>query len=351
MKYFLFLLFVCNWIEPICAQKNADCSSAMEICKKQNYNIDHTGGEGANRKEADFVACFMNGENFGQAEENSTWIKFEVKQSGSLTFVITPQNPTDDIDFVVFKLPSNGNCDQKQIVRCMAAGDQEAEAGKSPCMGKTGLRAGEKDTSEDAGCGDPDDNTWLAPLKVAKGEKYVILVSNVSSAGPGFSINFGGTAKLPCDEEPKAQPDKNPVKEPTKPIIKPAPPIVNTLPNNPTPPPTAIRDRPVKVVETVKVKSAEIDVRVWDNQVEDGDVISFYLDDKKVISNIRLTKKPQEFLIKMENKVAYLTLYAEDFGLAEPNTSAVTIRDGKSEQTIFLKAGRGFQESVRVEVE
>jgi hypothetical protein len=346
MRFLMILMSISLSCTGLLAQKNADCNSAMDICKKQSYTIEHTGGEGANRKEADFVACFMNGENFGQAEENSTWIKFEVKQGGSLAFTITPQRATDDIDFVVFKLPASGDCDQKQIVRCMAAGDQEGEASTSRCMGKTGLRDGEKDTSEDAGCGDPDDNTWLAPLKVSKGEKYVILVSNVSSAGPGFSISFSGSAKLPCDDEPK------PVKEPVKPVVKtPTPEKPIQIVTKVAPPPATIGGREVKVVSTIKVKSYELDIKVWDNQVEDGDIISLYLNDKKVVSNIRLTKKPQEFLIKMETKEAYLTVYAEDFGLAEPNTGAITIKDGVNEQTIILKAGKGFQESVKVVME
>lgn len=342
MRLLTILMSIALLQTGLLAQKNADCNAAMDICKKQSYSIDRTGGEGANRKEADFVACFMNGENFGQAEENSTWIKFEIKQGGSLAFTITPHRATDDLDFVVFKLPSSGDCDQKQIVRCMAAGDQEAEAGTSRCMGKTGLKDGEKDTSEDAGCGDPDDNTWLAPLKVSKGEKYVVLISNVSGGGPGFNINFTGSAKLPCDDEPK--PVKDPVKTVKAPLVdKPAPNITKVAP-----PPTIIGDREVKVVNTIKVKSFELDVKVWDNQVEDGDIISLYLNDKKVVSNIRLTKKPQEFLIKMDTKEAYLTVFAEDFGLAEPNTSAISIKDGVNEQTMILKAGKGFQESVKV---
>jgi hypothetical protein len=91
-----------------------------------------------------------------------------------------------------------------------------------------------------------------------------------------------------------------------------------------------------------------VEACLWDNQVEDGDIISLYLNDKKVVSNIRLTKKPQEFLIKMDTKEAYLTVFAEDFGLAEPNTSAISIKDGVNEQTMILKAGKGFQESVKV---
>jgi hypothetical protein len=330
------------------AQKNADCAAAMDICKKQSYSIDHTGGEGADRKEADFVACFMNGENFGQAEENSTWIKFEIKQSGSLSFTISPHRTQDDIDFVVFKLPANGDCTQKQIVRCMAAGDSENDSESSRCMGKTGLRNGEKDTSEDAGCGDADDNTWLAPLKVVKGEKYVVLVSNVSSSGPGFDISFSGSAKLPCDEDPP--PVIAAVKTPKPPKVKNVPPVTptKTSTKNYPPPPVTIGGRTVTVANTITVKNFDLSVAVWDSQVEDGDVISLFIDDKKMISNIMLTKKPKEFLIKMDKNVAYLIIYAEDFGKAEPNTASVTVKDGVSEQTIVLKAARGFQEAIRV---
>ncbi|MFN4257381.1 MAG: hypothetical protein ACK4Q5_20465 [Saprospiraceae bacterium] len=329
----------------LAAQSHADCTAAMDICKKQVYHIEKTGGEGADKKEADFISCFMNGENFGQAEENSTWFKFEIEKSGSLTFAITPHRLDDDIDFVVFKLPKDGNCQHKQIVRCCAAGDSHDTALSSPCMGETGLRAGEKASSRDAGCSDVGDNAWLAPLKVEKGEKYALLVSNVSSSGPGFSIRFGGTAKLPCDEEKTPPPPPKPEQKP-KPKPKPA---------EPKPQPTAIAQLPAKtgdrenrVKTTITVKNYDFAVDVWDNQVEDGDVISLYLNDKKVVNSVRLTKKPQTFLLKMEGKEGYLTVFAEDFGKAEPNTASITIRDGNGEQTIKLLAAREFQETIKI---
>ena len=48
----------------------------------------------------------------------------------------------------------DGTCKNKKIVRCNAAGDPSSLAGVSPCLGPTGLRDGEKDSSEDAGCND-----------------------------------------------------------------------------------------------------------------------------------------------------------------------------------------------------
>jgi hypothetical protein len=112
-----------------------------------------------------------------------------------------------------------------------------------------------------------------------------------------------------------------------------------------------IRDREVRITQTTRVKSRQIKVRVWDNQYEDGDVISLYLNEKKVISNIRLTTKPQEFQLSLEGKENLLTVYAEDFGIAEPNTASVEVDDGKNKQTMVLKAAKGFQESVKVVVE
>lgn len=331
------------------AQYHVDCAKAMDICKKQVYHVNKTGGEGED-DDTDLTACFMNGENHGQAEENSTWIRFEVAKSGTLTFAITPHRLSDDIDFVVYLLP-DGNCQNKRIVRCMAAGDSEAGALSSPCMGETGLREGEKDTSEDAGCSDPGDNAWLAPLKVSAGEKYAILVSNVSSAGPGFSIRFSGSAKLPCDEEPK------PIAEAPKPKEKPKP--KPTPPPPPAPAPAAskpetIGGRAVEVDETVKVTTRKIKLKIWDSQVEDGDIVSIFLDDKKIIDHIYLRTKPQEYEITLPpgKKEYYLTVFADDFGKSEvANTATVVIFDGVREQTIDLVAGKSKQESVKIVME
>ncbi len=340
------------------AQGYADCGTAMSICKKQRYSFDRVGGEGSDRAEADFTSCFMNGDNNGQAEENSTWIKFEVDKPGSLSFTIRPHNMDDDIDFVVFKLPPTGDCRYKQIVRCMAAGDSRFSALTSRCMGLTGLRDGEKDSSEDAGCSDEGDNTWLAPLRVMAGEKYIVLVSNVSEPGPGFDITFAGTCKLPCDEEQnkiaQAPPKKKPVPPvttATKPRDKPVvtPPPVTQTPTQPT----VIEGREVEVHETVLVKNREIRVKIWDSQLEDGDIVSIFVDEKRVVDHITLTKKPREYKITLPpgKKEYYLTVFADSFGQSEPNTARVVINDGVQEQTIDLVSGRKKQESVKLVTE
>lgn len=319
----------------------------MQICKKQVYHIDRAGGEGNDATEAAFVPCFLNGESMGQAEENSTWIAFEIAKGGTLTFTIVPHREEDDIDFVVYRLPANGDCRGKQIVRCMAAGD--TRTANSPCMGATGLREGETDTSEDAGCSDAGDNNWLAPLRTAEGEKYVLLISNVTTRGPGFSINFGGTAKLPCDDEPPQKPARDTAKTRTKPTPQPtAPPVSDATPD----PIKTIGGRDVEIKENVKVKTRSLKLKIWDNQIEDGDIVSVYLNDKKVISDVYLTNKPKEFEIELPpGREHLITVFAEDFGKAEPNTARVVISDGTKEYVIDLVAERKKQQSIKILVD
>lgn len=326
------------------AQNHADCSSAIDVCDKQKMSIASAGGEGDNDQEADFIACFMSSENKGQAEENSTWLKFEIAESGSLTFTITPHQSDDDIDFVLYR-SIDGSCKNMKIVRCNAAGDPSDWASHSRCLGKTGLRAGETDTSEDAGCQDADDNAWLAPVNALKGEKYILLVSNVTSRGPGFDIDLGGTALLPCEKNKPiaaAAPQKKATLKP-----KPKPVVAATAPVKPAP--DFIGGRKVEVGEELKVKSRKIKIKIWDSQVQDGDIISVYLDDKKVIDHVYLLLKQQEFEIELpEGKTHYITVFADDFGKAEPNTAMVLINDGVRDQTIDLVAGRSKQECVKL---
>lgn len=191
-----FLPLFCCIAKLSSAQNFGDCATAFPLCDQAYMHFTVTADIGY-VEDAPSVSCFMNGANYGQAEENSTWIAFNIYESGNLTFAINPDNINDDMDFVLFKLPEDGNCDQKIIVRCMSAGGG-GPVSTSPCMGATGLRMKEKDTQEDAGCSDAGDNNWLKQLDARAGEKYVLLVSN-TTAPNGFTIRFKGSAILqPC---------------------------------------------------------------------------------------------------------------------------------------------------------
>ncbi len=189
MKHISIVLFLITLKTNILAQQHADCTSAFWVDSIKALHFQGANGIGK-ENEAQWVSCFMNGTNFGDAEKNSTWLRFSIAEKGKLLFTIVPDSLDDDYDFVLYQLP-DGNCSSKDIVRCMAAGDSKDH--KSPCMGMTGLRKRQIDTSADAGCSDDGDNNWLAPLRVKKGEQYALLISNITQAYNGFSIQFSGS--------------------------------------------------------------------------------------------------------------------------------------------------------------
>ncbi|MBU6342056.1 MAG: gliding motility-associated C-terminal domain-containing protein [Bacteroidetes bacterium] len=173
-------------------EPTSDCPSASVLCDKSAFVVQKVTGAGADIKELNDASCFFNGQGTNY-ETNSTWFVWTCAQSGSLEFALTPLNPTDDLDFVMYRLPNGiGNCNGKEVVRCMASGESPL-INSSACLGPTGLRPGENDTSEDAGCSDSGDNAWLAPFNMVAGETYALCVNNFSTTGNGFSVKFGGS--------------------------------------------------------------------------------------------------------------------------------------------------------------
>jgi PKD repeat protein len=185
-----FQLCLNNYNPPV--DPTSDCFNASILCDKSGFSVQKVTGAGSNNTELNDASCFFNGQgtNF---ETNSTWFLWTCDQPGTLEFTLSPLNPTDDLDFVVYRLPAGlGTCSGKQVVRCMASGESFG-INSIACLGPTGLRAGDADISEDAGCSNAGDDAWLSPLDMLSGETYALCVNNFSSTGNGFSVLFGGT--------------------------------------------------------------------------------------------------------------------------------------------------------------
>jgi len=185
------------------AQAFKDCDTAFNPCGESPFHFDDIAGIGTLDPDID-MTCAM-------VEINSTWIVWSVVEGGTLTFVITPDSEEQDIDFVVFKLLSGDDCDNKEVVRCMASGQN---VGVPPeqweiCMGPTGLSVGETDTVEFAGCS-PTDNNFLAPLETHAGDAYVMLVNDFTDTMMGFTLSFGGDALLDCITVPTFESNLSP---------------------------------------------------------------------------------------------------------------------------------------------
>ncbi|MCB0585772.1 MAG: gliding motility-associated C-terminal domain-containing protein [Phaeodactylibacter sp.] len=169
---------------------SGDCSTAVVLCDKDPFTVDFVVGEGANPNE-----IFDEGCGCGIVEDNSSWYKWTCEESGTLTFTLTPLNPADDLDFVIFELPNGVNdCSEKTPLRCMASGENVGSplSEWQPCTGSTGLALNDGDTSESCGC-QPGDNNFVQAIDMEAGKSYALIINNFSGSGDGFSIEFGGT--------------------------------------------------------------------------------------------------------------------------------------------------------------
>jgi gliding motility-associated-like protein len=165
---------------------DGDCPTAVVLCDKNNFTVPDVTGAGSVVTEMNGAACFNYDPFTGNVESSSTWYAFTFATSGTFNFVINPSNPSDDIDFALYRLPNGvGNCGGKVTVRCMAAS----------CAGSTGIRASSSDTDEPPGCSFPSDN-YVSQVNVTAGQTYALAINNFTSTGNGFSISFGGTANF-----------------------------------------------------------------------------------------------------------------------------------------------------------
>jgi len=185
-----FQLCIRNFNAPVDPQ--SDCPQGALLCDKSSFIVPLIDGEGNDPDELMDALCFSNGFPGANNETNSTWFKWICKESGSLTFALSPLNIVDDLDFVLFELPNGiDDCSDNRILRCMAAGAAIAEY-PTDCHGPTGLRPEANDDSEPAGCEQGQDN-WLRPINMEAGKAYALAVNNFSGSGSGFEIEFGGT--------------------------------------------------------------------------------------------------------------------------------------------------------------
>jgi gliding motility-associated-like protein len=171
----------------------SDCSKAVVLCDKSEFVVDTLLGTGITDPGVT-TTCI------GQ-EFSSAWYKWTCQTSGTLTFTLIPNNyqpgfESDDIDFVVYELPNGiDDCSDKMELRCMASGANTGQPFQNwvRCNGPTGLRDGDPDVTEPAGCPNASQNNFVDAIDMIAGKTYALLVNNFSQSGLGFSIEWGGT--------------------------------------------------------------------------------------------------------------------------------------------------------------
>lgn len=172
---------------------SSDCNTGVVLCDKNPFSVDFVQGVGADPNEIDNTGC--DNITCDIAESSSAWYKWTCDLPGTLTFTLTPLDPDDDLDFLVFELPSGlEDCSDKIELRCMASGEniQDPPSVWEICKGPTGLNLASTDMSESCGC-QPGDDNFIAAINMEAGKSYALVINNFSDSGTGFSVEWGGT--------------------------------------------------------------------------------------------------------------------------------------------------------------
>jgi len=103
----------------------------------------------------------------------------------------------------------------------------------------------------------------------------------------------------------------------------------------------AINGRKVYPSHRIDVHSRNIEIEVWDYGRKDGDKISLYLNDQKVLKKYKLTKKKKKIELRLKNGMNKLIVYAHNLGKDPPNTASVVIYEGDQKHNLSLESTLG----------
>lgn len=156
-----------------------DCTDALVACGNSSYNNLSVSGPGIQE---------VNGNNScGSQENNSLWIKINIKTDGTLGFLITPEDTDLEEDFDFFVFGPNATCNNLgSAIRCSTTNPLAA--------GSTSNITGMNDTEFDEVEGPTENgNNFVYWLDVLQGETYFIVVDRAVGSG-NFSLEWTGTA-------------------------------------------------------------------------------------------------------------------------------------------------------------
>jgi gliding motility-associated-like protein len=123
--------------------------------------------------------------------KNSLWYKFHCYQSGTFGFLLTPMGGGDDFDWEVMDITGRNPTDVYTV-------ELRVSLNLSEFTGPTGCTpAG----TSNVNCEGPN-SQFNRLINLQAGNDYLLMVTNWSSSGLGYTIDFSGTAVLTNNADP-----------------------------------------------------------------------------------------------------------------------------------------------------
>lgn len=113
--------------------------------------------------------------------------------------------------------------------------------------------------------------------------------------------------------------------------------------------PAGYSERKVAVVRTLPVNTDSVIIRVYDNGVVDGDIVSVVYNDKVIIDKLSLTSKAMTIKIPVTAaEINTLVFYAHNLGEFPPNTAKLEIIYGNKREDLTISSDYTISSSVNI---
>lgn len=94
------------------------------------------------------------------------------------------------------------------------------------------------------------------------------------------------------------------------------------------------------VIKTIEIDNASFTVDLYDNGEVDGDSVSLFFNGKLILSHKRLSDKPLNLKLNVDNtrEVNELIMYADNLGSIPPNTALMIVYDGDNRYEVRISS-------------
>lgn len=174
-----------------------DCLGAIPIC--QNVYVEpspyaYSGNGNFTFEILAFLPCYT-------IENNGVWYSFSPQTPGNFSFELTPQNPNDDYDWILFDMTS-GSCSQLSTTAVSTLMVSSNNYGTFGFNGPTGASTAQGGIGNCNGPGAFNGPIWNADVPVTVGNTYILYVSNWSNSTFGYTLDFSGSSASIFDNVP-----------------------------------------------------------------------------------------------------------------------------------------------------
>ena len=136
-------------------------------------------------------------DNAGYMDFNPFWYRFTCFESGTFSFLVTPNNLGDDYDWQLYDITGHDPNDVFTNSSLVVSGNWAGT------YGITGARAGGSKTIECASDPIAKENSFAAMPTLIKNHVYLLLISHFTNTQSGYSLSFGGgTASITDTTKP-----------------------------------------------------------------------------------------------------------------------------------------------------